>query len=87
VIREGKRKENSEILGLIIHVCAGVVVSPWYEKYVRQVLGRGYVILCETFLSGNFDLFLARTDMILIKTDGSGKDIVVAGHMGSKLGL
>jgi len=48
------------------------VVSPWYEKYVRQVSGGGYVILGETFLSGNFDLFLARTDMILIKTDGNG---------------
>ncbi len=33
-----------------------------FGKYVRQVSGGGYVILGETFLSGNFDLFLARTD-------------------------
>ncbi len=46
--------------------------NPDFGKYVRQVSGGGYVILGETFLSGNFDLFLARTDMILIKTDGNG---------------
>ncbi|MFZ8826089.1 MAG: hypothetical protein ACO2OT_04545 [Candidatus Caldipriscus sp.] len=37
--------------------------NPNFGKYVRQVSGGGYVILGETFLSGNFDLFLARTDM------------------------
>lgn len=36
--------------------------NPDFGKYVRQVSGGGYVILGETFLSGNFDLFLARTD-------------------------
>jgi hypothetical protein len=36
--------------------------NPDFGKYVLQVSGGGYVILGETFLSGNFDLFLARTD-------------------------